>query len=81
MDGVECSHVSFLTLRVFSSIRITERLRFRFAGIFPKYRANSSSLVVTKLIFSVSDTDLKIRLEYKELNLLLMSSGLPLYKK
>ena len=78
---MECSHVSFLILRVFSSIRITERLRFRFAGIFSKYRANSFPLVVTKLIFSVSDTDSKMRLEYNEFNLLLMSSGLPLYKK
>lgn len=78
---MECSHVSFLILRVFSSIRITERLRFRFAGIFFKYRANSSSFVVTKLIFSVSDTVSKIRLEYKEFNVLLMRSRLPLYKK
>ena len=78
---MECSHVSFLILRVFSSIRITERLRFRFAGIFFKYRAYSSSFVVTKLIFSVSDTVSKIRLEYKEFNVLLMRSRLPLYKK
>ena len=60
-DGVDLIQYSFSMVRYFSSIRMTERLRERFSGIFDEYRSNSSLLPVTKLIFSVSDIFSKIR--------------------